>query len=605
MTTSGQRTLPAGYRLLDAYEIRDVLTVGVATIRYAALADDGPVVVEEYFPARTAARTDGVEVAPGAARADGHDAAVAAFLAAAQTLARLRVPGVVAAERWARANGTGYAVTPVVEGRTLADWLDADGVLSDQDLEAVISPVLTGLGRAHDVGLLHRQISPRAIIVRADGSPVLRDFGFGAKRIGSARQVFDARGGRVADIVPGYAPLEQYSGAGREGPWTDVYSLAAVMYRCVAGRAPDDAPFRAVRDAMPPAASFDDNRDRQRLAAIDAALAVPIASRPQSMAAWAAMLYGDAAQSLVAGRAGRTSARGFGRPVAPSALVLAQPGAARPARAPEGGRGLRLLRWAVPAVAATVVIAVMTWVDTGVLRGSAADQLRGAGPDAGEEFSDTMDNGGVGPAMVVVPAGRLAMPCPTADCEDAAEPPLERIFERPFAVSKFEVTEADYALFRAGGDESAGSAGGDRPAVNVSWHDAAAYAAWLSVQTGRRYRLASDAEWEYAARAGGAAGTGPPDRPDAAAIVGEPAPVGGGAANAWGFHDMAGNVSEWVLDCADEAAGACQSRVVRGGSWQTTATGVSVRGTRPATAAHADVGFRLAAPSNTGPTPPR
>ena len=601
MAASGQRTLPTGYRLLDAYEIRDVLRVGIATIRYAAVTDGRPVVVEEYFPARTATRLDGVAVAADAgARADDHEAGVAAFLAAAQTLARLAAPGIAVAEHWAPANGTGYVVTPVIEGRTLAAWLDAEGVLDDDDLEAVMAPVVTGLGRAHDVGLLHRQIGPETIVVRPDGTPVLRNFGFGAKRVGSARQVFDARAGRLADIVPGYAALEQYSSAGREGPWTDVYGLAAVMYRCVTGRVPDDAPLRAVRDAMPPATSSDDDRDQGRLAAIDAALSVSIASRPQSMAVWAAMLYAGTSRNLVAGRAGRMSARGFGRPTAPAAAVDAQPTSARGARTPEGGLGLRILRWAIPAATATVVIAAMTWIDTGILRGDATERPDGSAA-VGDEFADAMRGGGVAPTMVVVPAGRIVMPCATVDCLDTAESFREQVFERPFAVSKFEVTESDYALFlRSTGNEPQDAAG--FPAVDVSWHDAAAYADWLSWQTGRPYRLVREAEWEYAARAGGGPAAGWGVLTDAAPADG-PVPVGGGVANAWGFHDRGGNVSEWVLDCADGssgphpvAVGACESRIRRGGSWRASAFGVAFRGTGLAATGRADTGFRLAAP---------
>lgn len=597
MAARGQRTLPAGYRLLDAYEIRDVLSVGVATIRYAAVADAGPVVVEEYFPARTATRLDGIEVAAaGHVRADDYRAGVAAFLAAAQTLGRLRAPSLVAAEHWARANGTGYAVMPVVEGRTLAAWLNADGVLPDEDLKSVMHPVIAGLARAHDVGLLHRQINPEAIVVRVDGTPVLRDFGFGVKVAGNARQAFDVRAGRLADIVPGYAALEQYSGAGREGPWTDVYGLAAVMYRCVAGRAPDDAPLRAVRDAMPPAASFGDDRDHGRLAATDAALAVPIVSRPQSLGVWSAMLYGDAGGTLTAGRAGRTSARGFGRPMAPSAAVQAQPDLAPAARAPQGRLRSRMFRWAIPAVAAIAIVTAMTWIDTGVLRGSAADLAVRAAP--GREFADSMRDGGLAPTMVVVPAGRIVMACPPADCVDAAQPTRARVFERPFAVSKFEVTQSDYARFaRSTGGESANASESERPAVDMSWRDAAAYAAWLSIQTGRRYRLASEAEWEYAARAGGDPDAGSTGRPDPATRDG-PAPVGGSAANSWGLHDMAGNVSEWVLDCADVApatpAADCEMRVHRGGSWR-TASGLAGRGTARATSGRVDTGIRLSA----------
>ena len=112
--------------------------------------------------------------------------------------------------------------------------------------------------------------------------------------------------------------------------------------------------------------------------------------------------------------------------------------------------------------------------------------------------------------------------------------------------------------------------------VNVTWYDAAAYANWLSAETNRTYRLPSEAEWEYAARAGGSS----PQRQYGPQLLewdaAQAADVESGEANAWGLHDMSGNVSEWVSDCAVMHAPAgqtwelptpCSSRVRRGSSW--------------------------------------
>ncbi len=161
-----------------------------------------------------------------------------------------------------------------------------------------------------------------------------------------------------------------------------------------------------------------------------------------------------------------------------------------------------------------------------------------------------------------------------------------------FALSKCEVTFEEYAPFAAAtgrrtNDEGRGR--GSRPVINVSWDDAVAYTEWLSEQTGKRYRLPSEAEWEYAARAGTttryswgkkigsnlANCNGCGSRWDDSTT----APVGSFPANAWGLHDMHGNVWEWVQDCwngsyqgapADGSAwerGNCSRRVLRGGSW--------------------------------------
>ncbi len=203
------------------------------------------------------------------------------------------------------------------------------------------------------------------------------------------------------------------------------------------------------------------------------------------------------------------------------------------------------------------------------------------------------------PELVVVPAGSFTMGSPTGEAgRDSDEGPQHTVtIRQPFAVGKFEVTfaewEACYAERESGGcqdywnDQGWGS--GRRPVINVTWSGAKRYAAWLSAKTGKPYRLLSEAEWEYAARAGSPARWSFGDR---AADLGQHAwfssnsgsrtqPVGGKAANPWGLHDMHGNVSEWVEDCwhasydgapSDGSAwiAACPiafHRIRRGGYW--------------------------------------
>lgn len=211
---------------------------------------------------------------------------------------------------------------------------------------------------------------------------------------------------------------------------------------------------------------------------------------------------------------------------------------------------------------------------------------------AGETFSDALRSGGQGPEMVVIPAGQFRMGCVSGQsCEDDEFPVRDVTIPRAFAVSKYEVTFEDYDRFmypnRA---EDWGFGRGRRPAIFISWDDARDYVAWLSEQTGERYRLPSEAEWEYVARAGSetAYGWGSDIGSDlgncggcaSAPAANWTAPVGSFPANAFGVHDMNGNVWEWVEDCwndsyagapSDGAAslgGYCDWRVVRGGSWR-------------------------------------
>jgi len=219
-------------------------------------------------------------------------------------------------------------------------------------------------------------------------------------------------------------------------------------------------------------------------------------------------------------------------------------------------------------------------------------------PGALTEFKDCADC----PRMVVIPAGEFTMGAPASEQGAGAETQHRVTIATPFAVSKFEISfdEWDACLAQGGcrgyrpDDEDWGR--GANPVMNISWEDAKSYADWLSHKTGQRYRLLSESEWEYAARAGTTAsypykdglfpsranydgsvdGSGPSDVNRQRTVA-----VGSFPANGFGLHDMNGNVSGWVEDCwndeytamtpTDGSAwldGNCNGRVARGGSWE-------------------------------------
>ena len=251
------------------------------------------------------------------------------------------------------------------------------------------------------------------------------------------------------------------------------------------------------------------------------------------------------------------------------------------------------------------------------------------GPEPGETFRDPLADGGEGPLMVVLPAGRFSMGC--SDCSNFLQPVHDVTLPNNFAMAVYEVSFAEYDRYvqvtgvRRPGDEGWGR--GYRPVINVDWEEARAYARWLSEQTGRSYRLPTEAEWEYAARAGTTTeyswgnrasheqanyGT---DECCSGLVQGSDrweytAPVGSFPANGFGLYDMHGNVFEWTQDCWHQSydgaptngqaweganGGDCDVRVARGGSWSHGPLSV-----RPATRAFTSVsnrhfvgGFRL------------
>ena len=217
-----------------------------------------------------------------------------------------------------------------------------------------------------------------------------------------------------------------------------------------------------------------------------------------------------------------------------------------------------------------------------------------AGADAGWRPGQVFRDCDECPEMVVVPAGTFRMGCVSGqDCRDD-ELPVHEVRVPSFALGRYGVLFEEYDRFVAAtGRESPDDAGwgrGGRPVIKVSWEDATAYAEWLSAETGERYRMPSESEWEYAARArtttayswGPEIGQNRANCRDCGSRWDweQTAPAGSFAANAWVLHDMHGNVWEWVEDCwhasyarapADGSAwtrgGDCGRRVVRGGSW--------------------------------------
>ncbi len=207
----------------------------------------------------------------------------------------------------------------------------------------------------------------------------------------------------------------------------------------------------------------------------------------------------------------------------------------------------------------------------------------------GDEFAECSSGC---PEMVTVPAGKFMMGSPDSRGHISERPQHAVMISKPFAVSKYEVTFAEWdACVAAGGCAWLSDSGwgrGDRPAIYISWDDAKQYVTWLSRFSGKTYRLLAEAEWEYAARAGTETVY---SFGDDEAALGEHAwygdnsgfttqPVGKKKPNAFGLHDMYGNVSEWTEDFwhdnyngapSDGSAwvegGDVSSRVQRGGSW--------------------------------------
>ena len=722
---------------VEGYEIRGAIRRDSVVIEYegARRGSDRAVIVREFFPDGVVERVDGVAVSAihsmDQALLDGR---LMQFLGQYRILRQLNHPAFNAVLDCIRANGTGYVFLENPEGEILATRLAGAATLTAPELDALIHPLVDGLDRAHRANLLHRAITPESIVLQPGGHAVLTGFGSAPNIVAGPRQAFTQRDpASVGHLSAGYAALEQYSSRGQVGPWTDIYAFGAVLYRCVTGATPADAPGRAIHDDLVPAERAAGRKyDPKVLRGIDSALALRVAERPRNLSAWSVSRIGSTARGAASS--------------APKQRMAARHGA-RAARVPSSDASSP--NWTLPAIAATALIVVLTWVDTGILRtsepepgvaeelgevgmrseggvdavwarraaaGEAAkpaepadevtgspagigrparstvlvspdehetpavellatgadgepvraappvdtarqtkdigvpaavqptpnlalaqpstidvDTTRRAMPDGSDpenrpqsfeiggvpdgtqiefvgdvpsyvpgmllpagryevsvsspgyklwrgtivhgatptiavvalekverEYADALASGGVGPLMIRIPPGTFHMGCVSGiRCFSNELPVLDVEIESGFAMSVYETTLSEYDRFtdateRARAVHGAGGERGKLPVVNVSWSDAMAYTAWLAAETGHAYRLPTEAEWEYAARAGSVAayswgnGLGGTGR-DCAGCGGGgdsrgPLPVGSFLANVWGLRDMHGNV---------------------------------------------------------------
>ncbi|CAK0773213.1 formylglycine-generating enzyme [uncultured Gammaproteobacteria bacterium] len=718
---SNDQALPPDYQLHE-YRIESVLGRGGFGITYRALDTQRNQVValKEFFP-NVASRREGISVC----LEPEHEEALPlfhrgrrTFIEEARVIARFSHPNLVKVIESFEANGTGYLVMNLEPGVSLARLLREQGRAPNEgELKALLTPLLNALTVVHGGGCLHRDITPHNIIVRPDGSPVLIDFG-AARQSMSPRGRDDDHADRRAPlpvVTHGYAAPEQYLPKGKQGPWTDIYALGAVLYRAMTGGKPPDAPRRLSEDPCQPVATVSHaDYSAEFMAAVDWALRPDLKQRPQSLAHWRAKLLLNSGPLVEAGaeddqaHAKALAAAVAALPEEPLPLAATPPTNAAPPPPPKPqkrrpwlrrssrpslgartGSALRRLgmRVAVVGLISLAVLVGASWWSLTQARWTKLDRLRQEAAPTGVEterqrpvaatvaampsdegsrraeeaarqaeeeqrqeqelarlaatlpvgrvFRDCREldkySRPVCPEMVVTPPGVFVMGSPEDEVgRKPDEGPQRRVaITTPLAVGRYEVTRGEFSAFvretkhvtatgcyvfsgsewrederrtwrKPGYDQSE-----HHPVVCVSWQDAQAYVLWLRTKTRLPYRLPSEAEWEYLARAGtntpyatgfwltpesanynlllaasiGAPGSAPP--PSAATLRGRghPVDVGTYPANPFGLSDMHGNVWEWVEDCYHDGYAAappdsrawvhpgCEVRTLRGGSW--------------------------------------
>lgn len=385
--------LPAG-TMLGEFEIQGLLGFGGFGMVYRGYDHSlqRPVAIKEYMPSALVARTANQELsARSSADSQTFQSGLKSFIAEARLLARFDHPSLVKVYRFWEANNTAFMAMPLYQGITLKQARSQmSGPPPEDWLRVILWSVLEALKVLHSSDALHRDVSPDNIFLQDTGPPVLLDLG--AARLA----VMEGNKKHTAVLKVNYAPIEQYADVSdlREGPWTDIYALAAVVHGCVCNEAPLPATFRVVRDRLPPMAKiakttnthFGQSYSSSFTKAIDHALAVQPGDRPQSVESFAKELrlrsvsqpqrfdwrtaLGDKVSLLAADSAATSVAFGASSTVADTvpfasaqnavAQVKLASQAAKPAVASPPRKGSRQLL-VVGGAALVVIVGVLAW----------------------------------------------------------------------------------------------------------------------------------------------------------------------------------------------------------------------------------------------------
>ncbi len=632
VATKKHRPLPTSYQLKE-YRILSVIGEGDFGITYFAqdTKQNRKVAIKEYFPRDLAEREDIYELLPHSEHEKNYAWGLVQFIQEGYKLATFRHPNIVRVLHYFEWHNTAYIIMEYEQGQSLASILKTSETITEAEIMEFLPPLLEGLQAVHEAGFLHQDIKPDSIYLRdQDHSPVLLDFGAARYALGHLRR-------DVSTIIsPGYAPFEQYRIKGSQSDWTDIYALGAVLYRTVSGKTPvefmeriDAIKRRKKPDPLIPAVEIGGKHYSEHLLqGIDWALQLAEEDRPQTVKLWAKALVPKQHKLLHLHLPVKThSVTGHHHWVLAGlivAMIVLSVGyifyteqRLSDLQLQQNFKDHRVQQQAADEKAALQLeiektqqqleellsetktqqqqLAQLQSEKVGLQQrlGKTQWQLeesKKARSEPSTIIRDRLRNGFLGPEMVVIAAGHFRMGDIQGQGNNNEQPVHWVTVENHFAIGRNEVTFAEYDRFaEATGRKKPNDEGwgrGYRPVINVSWYDATAYTEWLSQETGHQYRLPTEVEWEYAARAGTVTQYwwGDQIELNLANCNGcrqewkTTAPIGSFAPNPFGLYDMMGNVREWTCSEYEERYRGKEQfcinhqtssnyRVERGGSW--------------------------------------
>lgn len=351
--------LPLRTILNGKYLVGRVLGEGGFGITYIGLELnlDIKVAIKEYYPNGFVSReTSTSTVRPYAgSNTETFELGKAKFINEAKALAKFRtLPGIVAVNDFFIENGTAYIAMEYVDGQTLKNGLSTQQFTAPQ-VFTMMYPVLESLAYVHQAGMIHRDISPDNIMLTQNGQVKLLDFG-------AARDFADSGNKSLSILLKlGYAPSEQYSSRGKQGPWTDVYALCATMYKLLTGVTPPESIDRIQEDELIPPSLLGAAISPQQEAALLTGMAVNRENRFQSVPELMAALYPQSGEKTVASPAAAVAyPKEKKQPKEKKAAPAARAKAAAQA-GPEGGRKPPNKKWLLAGAGGLAVLLLVVW----------------------------------------------------------------------------------------------------------------------------------------------------------------------------------------------------------------------------------------------------
>ena len=355
--------LKPGTILDGKYLVGEMLGQGGFGITYIGfdLLLEQKVAIKEYYPMSTGmvSRENSTTVVWSSAvmQKSGMEKGFDSFLKEARKMAKLGgIPGVVGVKSVFIQNETAYIVMDFIEGETLLKKLQREGPMDYGTCISLMTPIMQALAEVHKHGIIHRDISPDNIMVQSDGKLILLDLG-AAKDLDIQGKDGNVQSSQMV-AKHGFSPVEQYGQAGKIGPWTDVYAMAATIYYCCTGVLPPSATDRMIEDTL----TCRPRLTKEQFDVLAFCMSVLPQKRPQNM---------DALLQIVTHPAGKTPpVRDVPKtePVRPETRNLQPP-------KPDPGRPLP--KWLIPGIAAAVaVIALIISVGSGGKKSSPAPSVK-------------------------------------------------------------------------------------------------------------------------------------------------------------------------------------------------------------------------------------